>query len=62
MTVTAQEAALDFGFPPPRKTVRTPEEKARAVAQALATREARHTKGPKARLAIKGTVPDATAS
>jgi hypothetical protein len=63
----SSKEALDFGFPPPKVAVRTPEEKALAVKKAIATREARHTKGPKAKLAIKGaavapTAPAAPAS
>jgi hypothetical protein len=47
----------DFGFAPRKVTVLTPEEKAAAAAKRAATRAARGTKGPKAKLAIKGTVP-----
>jgi hypothetical protein len=47
----------DFGFAPKKVTVLTPEEKAAAAAKRAATRAARGTKGPKAKLAIKGTVP-----
>jgi hypothetical protein len=47
----------DFGFAPRKVTVLTPEEKAEAAAKRAATRVARGTKGPKAKLAIKGTVP-----
>ena len=47
----------DFGFTPKKVTVLTPEQKAAAAAKRKATRAARGTKGPKAKLAIKGTVP-----
>ncbi len=51
----------DFGMSAPKATgKRTVEAKAKAVAQNLATREARHTMGKKKKLAIKGTVPTAT--
>ena len=48
---TAPELA-DFGLSPPRAATQTPEQKAAAVAKRLATRRARGTMGPKARLAI----------
>jgi hypothetical protein len=54
---TGSKEALDFGFAPPKVTVRSPEDKARAVKQAAATREARHTMGPKAKLKIRGVLP-----
>ncbi len=44
----------DFGFTPRKTTVRTPEQKAAAAAKAKATRAARGTKGPVAKLAITG--------
>jgi hypothetical protein len=47
----------DFGFTPRKVTVLTPEEKAAAAAKRAATRKARNTMGPKAKLAVKGTVP-----
>jgi len=46
----------DFGFVAPKRAVWTPEMTTAAVAKRKATREARHTMGPKAKLAIKGTV------
>jgi hypothetical protein len=51
------DTLADFGLSP-RKTAapKTVAEKAAAVAQNLATRAARHTLGPKAKAAIKGTV------
>jgi hypothetical protein len=51
-------ALSDYGIPP-RKTRQVPsvEERAKSVAKSRATREARHTMGPKERLDIKGTVP-----
>ena len=47
----------DFGFAPPTRATRTPEEKAAAAAKAKATRAARHTMGPKQKKDVKGTVP-----
>ena len=63
----ASPKLADFGFSPRKVTVRTPEQKAAAAAKAKATRKARNTMGPKAKLAVKGTVapptaPSATAS
>ena len=52
----------DFGFKPRKVVARTPEQKAEAAAKAKATREARHTMGPKAKLAVKGAVGSTTAS
>jgi hypothetical protein len=49
----------DFGFSPRKKAVLTPEQKVVATKKRAATREARGTVGPKAKLAIKGTVPSA---
>ena len=46
----------DFGFTLRKKVVLTPEQKVLAVKKRAATRVARGTKGPKARLAIHGTV------
>lgn len=46
----------DFGFSAQRRAVWTEEMHVAAVAKRKATREARHTTGPKAKLAIKGTV------
>lgn len=53
--------ALEFGFPPAKKPARTPEEKLLSAKQAKATREARHTVGPKAKLDIKGKLPETSA-
>ena len=50
-----------FKFKAPKKTVRTPEQNKLSAARARATREARGTQGPKARLKIKGTVEAAAA-
>jgi hypothetical protein len=47
----------DFGFAPPKKATRTPEQKAAAAAKATATRKARHTMGKNQKKDIKGTVP-----
>jgi hypothetical protein len=46
----------DFGFAPPKRATRTPEEKAAAAAKAKATRAARHTAGKKQKKAVKGNV------
>ncbi|MDP9036063.1 MAG: hypothetical protein M3O50_14780 [Myxococcota bacterium] len=46
----------DFGFAPPKRTTRTPEQKAAAAAKAKATRQARHTMGPKQKKGIRGAV------
>ena len=43
------QQALDFGFTPPKKAVRTVEEKAQAKVRAQATRVARNTMGSKRR-------------
>jgi len=48
--------AIDFGFPPPKKTKRTVEEKALAVARTKATRAARRTMGKRQREEIRGTL------
>jgi hypothetical protein len=47
----------DFGYPPRKKVVRTVTDKATAVAKNLATREARHTAGPRQKAKIVGVVP-----
>jgi hypothetical protein len=53
----------DFGMSVPKATgKRTVETKAQAVAQAKATREARHTMGKKQKQLIKGTVPSTAAA
>jgi hypothetical protein len=44
----------DFGFVPSKRATSTPEQKVAAVAKRAATRKARGTVGPKARLAITG--------
>jgi hypothetical protein len=49
-------AAGDFGVVP-KTPVKSPATKAEAAAKAKATRVARGTKGPKAKLKIKGTIP-----
>jgi hypothetical protein len=46
----------DFGFAPPKKATRTPEQKAAAAAKAAATRKARHTMGAKQKKGVKGDV------
>jgi hypothetical protein len=52
----ARPVLADFGFAPSKLTTRTPEEKAAAVAKAIATRKARHTMGPKQKKGVKGAV------
>ena len=46
----------EFGFVAPRRPTWTPETTTAAVAKRAATRKARKTMGPKAKLAIKGVV------
>jgi len=46
--------AIDFGFPAPRKPVRTLEEKTLAAARTKATRAARHTMGKRQKEEIRG--------
>jgi hypothetical protein len=53
------DALSDFGLSPRKLHVPTPEQKAKAIAKAKATRVARHTMGPKKKLAIRGTAPQA---
>jgi hypothetical protein len=50
------DTLADFGLTARAKHVATPEEKIAAAAKAKATREARHTMGPKQKASIKGTV------
>jgi len=54
---SSPDALMDFGLLPRKKPQPlTMAQKALAVAKNLATRAARHTQGPKAKAAIKGTV------
>jgi hypothetical protein len=53
----AETVLADFGYSPRKKPTKTVQQKTAAVAQAKATREARGTKGPKAKAKIKGIVP-----
>ncbi len=53
---TTSPIPSQLGFAPRKQAVRSVDGKKQAVAQAHATRKARHTLGPKAKLAIKGTV------
>ena len=46
----------EFGFIPPQRPTWTPEKTRAAVAKRAATRLARGTRGPKAKLALKGVV------
>jgi hypothetical protein len=50
------DTLADFGLTARKPHVATPEEKIAAAAKAKATREARHTMGPKKKAGIKGTV------
>ncbi len=50
------DSLADFGLTPRKPRVITPEQKTAAAAKAKATRAARHTMGPKAKLAVKGDV------
>lgn len=53
---SASPVLADFGFAPPKRTTRTPEEKAAAAAKAKATRAARHTAGKNQKKSVKGAV------
>ena len=50
------QTASTMGYKPRKTVVRTAKDKQQAVEQGLATRKARNTLGPKAKLQIKGTV------
>jgi hypothetical protein len=52
----------DFGITPRKKPVRSVDNKKAANEKAKATREARHTVGPKEKAKIKGTVPTPSTS
>ena len=58
---TAPQLA-DFGFVPPKTATQTPEQKAAAVAKRAATRKARGTVGPKAKLKVTGVTAAAAAA
>jgi hypothetical protein len=53
----APDVLADFGLPPPKPRVVSPETKIAAAAKAKATREARGTKGKAQKAAIKGNPP-----
>jgi hypothetical protein len=53
----AEAVLADFGYAPRKKGVTSVQTKADAIAKSKATREARHTMGPKAKLQVKGVVP-----
>jgi hypothetical protein len=53
----SSQQAIDFGFPPPKVPARTVGSKANAVALGKATREARHTMGPKEKGSANPLVP-----
>ena len=57
---SASPVLADFGFAPPARATRTPEQKAASAAKASATRKARHTMGPKQKKAVKGNVSGIT--
>src|SRR5579872_4887550 len=52
----ASPVLADFGFAPPKRTTKTPEQKAAAAAKAKATRAARHTAGKNQKKNVKGAV------
>ncbi|MDP8998949.1 MAG: hypothetical protein M3O46_02440 [Myxococcota bacterium] len=52
----ASPVLADFGFTPPKRATRTPEQKAASVAKAKATRAARHTMGKVQKKGVKGAV------
>ncbi len=56
-TQDASGALADFGYAPRKSSKKTLATKVEAVDKAKATREARHTVGPKQKAKIKGTVP-----
>jgi len=56
---TSQQLS-DFGFTPRKVTVLTPEQKAAAATKRAATRKARGTLGPKAKLKVTGTTAAAS--
>jgi hypothetical protein len=51
----------DFGYTPPKKAALTEDQKAVAVAKRAATRKARGTMGPKAKLKISGATSEPAA-
>ena len=55
-TQAASTTLADFGYTPRKPRVVAPKTKVAAAAKTLATRAARHTVGPKAKLAITGVV------
>jgi hypothetical protein len=55
------EGLADFGLTPRKPRAVSPETMVEAAAKAKATREARHTMGPKQKAKIKGTVPASAA-
>lgn len=56
-TEATSELLEDFGYRPRKRAARTVEQVAEAAVKAKATREARHTMGPKQKKAIKGAIP-----
>jgi hypothetical protein len=57
----AETVLADFGYTPRRKVIKTVAVKAAAAAKSLATREARHTMGPRQKAKVVGVVPSADA-
>jgi hypothetical protein len=53
----ADTVLADFGYAPRKKVTTSVQTKADAITKSKATREARHTMGPKAKLQVKGVVP-----
>jgi hypothetical protein len=58
----ASSTLEDFGYAPRKPMTTKPSTKVTAAAKAKATRTARHTMGPKAKLKVKGNVPAPTPS
>lgn len=58
--VDASTELADFGYAPRKTATRSLETKTEAAEKALATRAARHTMGPKARLEVTGTTAPTT--
>jgi hypothetical protein len=52
----------DFGFTAKKVTTLTEEQKAQAVAKRAATRAARGTRGPKAKLSVTGSAPSTSST
>jgi len=57
----ASTVLVDFGYTPRKQVVKTVATKATAVAKSTATREARHTMGPRQKAKVVGVLPAAGA-